>query len=142
MCRPHDIVVSDSKAASLLVSLQEDVVENNIQDQGTEFLAADLILNYGFDGSSRQSNYIQRYSGGQSSGSDSSIFATTVTALQLLDASNKYIMEQSDSPIHSFFEVGIYKREQGLHLTGRQEFERANMQINTLKDCFTKRKDW
>jgi len=121
--------------------LQEDVVENILQGQGTEFLAADLILSYGFDRSSRQSNYNQRYSGGQSSGSDSSIFATTVTPLQLIDASKKYIMEQSHSPIHSIFEVGIYKREQGLHLTGRQEFERANMQINTLKDCFTKRKD-
>jgi len=57
-----------------------------MKEQGTDFLAADLILSYGLDGSSGQSNYKQGYSSEQPFTADSYIFATTVTPLRLIDA--------------------------------------------------------
>jgi len=42
-----------------------------MKEQGTDFLAADLILSYRFDGSSGQSNYKQGYSSEQPFTADS-----------------------------------------------------------------------
>lgn len=100
LCRPDDFTISDTKAevslqslldhtASRLVHLHAEVVENIMEDQGTDFLMAELILSYGFDGSSGQANYKQKYMEGKCL--DSNLFATTVTPLRLIDASKNII---------------------------------------------------
>lgn len=101
-CRPHDIVVSETKAevslqillahtAARLVRLQEEVINNVMEEQGVHSLSASLVLSYGFDGSSGQSNYNQKYLECPLFDSDSSIFATTVTPSRLVDASHNII---------------------------------------------------
>jgi len=49
------------------------------------FVVAELLLSYGFDGSSGHSNYKQGFAGPQKCDVDGSIFATTVTPLRMID---------------------------------------------------------
>lgn len=100
LCHPDNFTVSEIKAevslqslvahtASRLVHLHVDVVQRIMEDQPTDFLAAELILNYGFNGSSGQSSYNQKCMVGQAL--DLNLFATTVTPLRLLDASRNVL---------------------------------------------------
>jgi len=77
--------------ASRIASLQEDVINNALVNQRTELLFAELIVSYGFDGSTGQGgSYNQAYGNKRSSDADSCLFATTVMPLRLIDSSRNF----------------------------------------------------
>jgi len=54
-------------------------------------------LSYGFDGSTGQANYYQAYTNDQSQDADSSLFATTVMPLCLIDSSSNILWNNQTS---------------------------------------------
>lgn len=68
---------------SRIVNYQKEAIATALNIQPSDFLSAELILSYGFDGSTGQANYYQAYTNDQSQDADSSLFATTVMPLRL-----------------------------------------------------------
>jgi len=62
-----------------------------MKNQQTTLSSAKLILSYGFDGSTGQANYNQAYSNGQPNNDDSSLFASSVTPLRLIDSAGNVL---------------------------------------------------
>ena len=58
-----------------------------MREQASDFISADLIMSYRFDGSVGQSNYNKVYADKRSCGAGWSLFATTVMPLKFVDAS-------------------------------------------------------
>jgi len=59
-----------------------------MKNQQTTLLSAEIILSYGLDGSTGQASYNQAYGNCQPNTDDSSLFASTVTPLRLIDSAN------------------------------------------------------
>lgn len=102
VCRPANINITDTVAKVALqdlldltiariVACQKDVIEAVMQRQQSDFLSAELVLSHGFDGSTGQANYNQSFTNSQSYNADSSLFATTVMPLRLIDSSNNIL---------------------------------------------------
>jgi len=77
--------------AGRILTLQKKVVSKIRKDQGTTFLIAELLLSYGYDGSSGHSNYKQGFAGPQKCDVDGSIFATAETPLRMIDSSGNIL---------------------------------------------------
>lgn len=101
-CRPGKINVSETVAkvslqdllehtAFRIVTLQKDVIHGVLANQHTDFLSAELIVSYGFDGSTGQANYNQAYADKRSCNGDSCLFATTIMPLRLIDSSGNLL---------------------------------------------------
>jgi len=73
------------------VAYQEETIVTSMKNQQATLSSAELILNYGLDGSTGQANYNQAYSNGQSNNDDSSLFASTVTPLRLIDSAGNVL---------------------------------------------------
>jgi len=145
-CRPSELQISETKAevplqnlldhtAARIASLQEEVFLSLMKEQGTDFLAADLILSYGFDGSSGQSTYKQGYSSEQPFTADSSIFATTVTPLRLIDASTNILWNNKTPQSIRFcrpLKLAFMKETKDSILN---ESEYLKRQIDKLQSC-------
>ena len=67
-----------------LVELQEEVIQQQHSNAGVTSSTATLICTWGFDGSSSQSNYKQRFVDEEENADDSSMFATTIVPMQLV----------------------------------------------------------
>lgn len=97
-CRPDFVEISEEKAmvslqallthcAKRIVMMQKEVIES-LMTKNINFLKADLIVSYGFDGSSGYSNYKQRFDEpSKSTGSELCLFATTITPLRIISSS-------------------------------------------------------
>lgn len=96
-CRPNCVEISEENTmvslqallphtAKRIVMMQKEVLES-LMTNNNNLMEADLIVSYGFDGSSGYSNY-KRRSVEPSSSTDSelSLFATTLTPLRLLNS--------------------------------------------------------
>jgi len=101
-CRPENITITDTIAkvalqdlldhtTARIVAYQEDTIVTSMKNQQTTLSSAELILSYGFDGSTGQANYNQAYSNGQPNNDDSSLFASTVTPLRLIDSAGNVL---------------------------------------------------
>lgn len=89
-CRPKEISVTETKAevtlqnllnhtASRILNMQEDVISRYKNIKG-----AKLIASYGFDGSTGQSSYKQRFLDEGPLSNDCSLFVTTIIPLKLV----------------------------------------------------------
>lgn len=99
-CRPDGIEVTEKCAkvslqmllthtANRIVEMQREVVAAAMA-KNVVVLKADLIVSYGFDGSTGQSLYKQRFDEAGTSGDfDLSLFATTLIPLRLIDSFGK-----------------------------------------------------
>jgi len=101
-CRPENITITDTIAkvalqdlldhtTARIVAYQEDTIVTSMKNQQTTLSSAELILSYGFDGSTGQANYNQAYSNGQPNNDDSSLFASSVTPLRLIDSAGNVL---------------------------------------------------
>lgn len=153
LCRPDGFTISDIKAdvslqsplahtVSRLVHLHVDVVQSIMEDQGTDFLTAKLILSYGYDGSSGQSSYNQKYMVGQSL--DLNLFATTVTPLRLIYAS-KNVLWNNRTPQSIRFcrplKLEFVKETKECILKENEFLKKTDIQFETLQNYVGKRKD-
>lgn len=96
-CRPVGIEVNERQAnvslqsllthtANRIVAMQKEVIVS-LMTENINFLKADLIVSYGFDGSTGHSSYKQKFQEASTSDdSDYSLFATTMTPLRLVDS--------------------------------------------------------
>lgn len=107
-CRPEGIEVLENMArvplesllqhtVSRLIKFQMDVLMAVLNKTESNSIDAELVVSYGFDSSTGQSNYKQQYFQESENYSDSSLLATTLIPLQLID-SDKNILWQNRTP--------------------------------------------
>ncbi|XP_043864653.1 uncharacterized protein LOC122757197 [Drosophila mojavensis] len=96
-CRPKEISYSETKVEVSLQNLLDHTVDRilSMQQEVLEIFGpthCSLILSYGFDGSTGQSIYKQRYINRDNiDGIDQSLFVTTIIPLKLIDTRNNII---------------------------------------------------
>lgn len=95
-CRPKEISYSETKVEVSLQNLLDHTVDRilSMQQEVLEIFVpthCSLILSYGFDGSTGQSIYKQRFEQDNIDGIDQSLFVTTIIPLKLIDTRNQII---------------------------------------------------
>lgn len=102
-CRPSGITVTELSAevplrnlldhtVKRIILLQTDVINNIIEKTNNDIIQTEIIFSYGFDGSSGQSIYKQRFESSTNlSDLDCTLFATTLIPLQF-STNNKIIL--------------------------------------------------
>lgn len=102
-CRPNDISITETVAkvplqqllihtTTRIVEMQKEVILSIMNTNESNNISAELILSYGFDSSTGQAQFKQSFLGSNSSCfTDSSLLATTVIPLRLVDASGRPI---------------------------------------------------
>jgi hypothetical protein len=106
-CRPSELIriieVSASvtlqglleHTAKIMAELQDEVLNSYFEHVSHQQISFNLICSYGFDGSSSQSNYKQKFENHDHD--DSSLFATTIIPLQLRNEQN-HVLWQNPIP--------------------------------------------
>lgn len=109
-CRINELEASDCKVKvplknllehtlQRIVMLQEEVIESLMNQNNMNFLEAELICSYGFDGSSGHSNYKQQFCNSEIlQQTDSTLFATTMIPLRLKCVDKNIILWNNPTP--------------------------------------------
>lgn len=102
-CRPNEVCVSETVAkvplqqllihtAKRIIEMQREVVSSIMNRSKSNYISAELILSYGFDSSTGQAQFNQLFQKPNTSCyADSSLLATTVIPLRLIDGSGRVI---------------------------------------------------
>jgi len=136
-CRPSGISISETVAkvslqdllnhtAERILTLQNDVLEKmeNVTD-------CTLIISYGFDGSTGQSSYKQKFDSDEPDFLDQSLFVSTVIPIRLIDSLNRVIwLNRSPQSVRFCRPLKIeYAKESSAKILG--EKENLDMQVIT-----------
>ena len=110
LCRPDGIEVTDKVAkvplnsivkhtANRIVLLQENVIQQYMDANNVDICDAKMVFSYGFDGSSGQAKYKQKFDSSIVDCKDyeSSLFATTIIPLRLV-SSDGHILWNNQTP--------------------------------------------
>lgn len=102
-CRPDGVIVTETLAkvplemllkhtSERIIKVQEEVISTLMETKNNDILYGELIVSYGFDSSTGYTNYKQQFEkAGSSQNSDSSLLATTIIPLRLIEASGNIL---------------------------------------------------
>lgn len=146
-CRPNGVLVTEKIAkvplemllkhtAERIIKLQSEVLSSIMERKQTDILYAELIVSYGFDSSSGYTNYKQQFQkAGSSQMSDSSLLATTIIPLRLLESSGNILRNNCTPQSTRFFrplKLEYTKENRENILKEKQNIEEEINALNTL----------
>lgn len=138
-CRPSGVHISETVAQVPLQNLLDHTVDrivlmqHEVFKQFSDISEVKLIASYGFDGSSGQSMYKQRFETERSDSTDQSLFVTTLVPLKLLDHLDKVLwINSTPQSIRFCRPIKIeFAKETAAHIL--EEKVNLDTQISNLK---------